>query len=308
MEQVTVHDFAKSFGTTPDDLSAACLKAMEESDFSYRKFDQQERDAVILGVLTKIKNDQQVIAAPERKDVWELGWAENLEMFKKSGYDRRALVPKFLRENQPIRYNGDYIMPSNSRFEYDFMTVFRLWLFPKYFSTIRTIYEFGCGTGLNLVLLANIWPEGAYRGLDFVQSAVDLVNSIGRKCSWDIRGHLFDMIHPDCTIKLDAGTGVFTFGALEQLANQYEAFIQYLLEQKPEVVIHVEPTIELYDETLLFDHLAIEFHRKRGYSEKLLPYLQDLENQGHLEILKVKRLYFGSLFMEGYSYIVWKPV
>ena len=26
------------------------------------------------------------------------------------------------------------------------------------------------------------------------------------------------------------------------------------------------------------------------------------------EILKAKRLYFGSLFMEGYSYIVWRPI
>ena len=307
MQQVTARDFATSFGTTAEDLSTQCLKAIAESDFSYRHFTRIERDAVILEVLRKIKHDTQVIAAPERKGVWECGWAENLEMFKQSGFDPRSLVPKFLRENQPIRFNGDYILPANARFEYDYMTVFRLWLFPKYFARTDCVYEFGCGTGLNLVMLANLWPARTYYGLDFVPSAVDLVNSIGRHTPWDIRGRLFDMMQPDADFQLEKNAGVLTFGALEQLASRYEAFIQYLLRQKPAVVIHVEPTIELYDENVLFDHLAIEFHRKRGYSERLLPYLQNLEKRGALEMLKIKRLNFGSLFMEGYTCMVWKP-
>lgn len=307
VQQVTIDNFAASFGASRDEFSPECLKAIEDSDFTYRQFNRAERDAVILEVLNKIKNDRQVIAAPERKDIWEKGWAENLAAFKENGFDPRALVPKFLRENQPIRFEGDYILPANSRFEYDYMTVFRLWLFQKYFSRIENIYEFGCGTGLNLVLLANLWPDHSYHGLDFVQSAVDLVNSIGDHGDWDIQGYLFDMITPDRTFELKADCGILTFGALEQLASQYESFIQYLLEQKPGMVIHVEPTIELYDKNNLFDYLAMEFHRKRGYSEKLLPCLKDLEAQGKIDILKVKRLYFGSLFMEGYSYIVWKP-
>lgn len=308
MQQVTVDDFAASFGTTSDDFSSVCLKAMDDGDFSYRQFSPTERDAVILEVLRKIKNDRQVIAAPERKGVWEKGWAENLDAFRENGFDPRALVPKFLRENQPIRYNGDYILPSNAQFEYDYMTVFRLWLFQKYFATHKNIYEFGSGTGLNLVLLANLWPDRSYHGLDFVQSAVDLVNSIGNHSDWQIQGHLFDMIHPDASFALEKDCGVFTFGALEQLASQYEDFIQYLISQKPGLVVHVEPTVELYDESLLFDHLAIEFHRKRGYSERLLPFLQDLADKGVVDILKFKRLNFGSLFMEGYTYIAWKPL
>jgi hypothetical protein len=308
MQQVKMDDFAASFGTTPDEFSSECVEAIEKSDFSYRKFEQPERDRIILEVLRKIQNDQQVIAAPERKDVWECGWAENLEMFKQSGCDPRSLVPKFLREKQAIRYNGDYILPTNPRFEYDYMTVFRIWLFQKYFSNMRHIYEFGCGTGLNLVLMAGLLSKCAYHGLDFVQSAVDLVNSIGDHHPWDIQGRLFDMIHPDREFKLDQGAGVLTFGALEQLASRFEAFIQYLLEQKPVVVVHVEPTIELYDEDVLFDHLAIEFHRKRGYSEKLLPYLQSLESENTIKLEKVKRLNFGSLFMEGYTYMIWTPV
>ncbi|MDA8139110.1 MAG: class I SAM-dependent methyltransferase [Desulfobacteraceae bacterium] len=308
MPNITIADFARSFGAAPEEFSARCLAAIEESDFSYRRFSQAERDAVILEVLRKIETDQQVIAAPERREVWQRGWAENLELFKKSGFDPRALVPKFLRENQPIRYDGDYILPANARFEYDYMTVFRIWLFQKYFVGLPGVYEFGCGTGLNLVLMAGLHPGGDYHGLDFVPAAVELVNSIGQHGDWRIQGHLFDMLHPDSAFKIEPGSGVLTFGALEQLASQHEAFLQYLLKQQPAVVVHVEPTIELYDEAKLFDYLAAAFHRKRGYTQGLLPRLQELEGQGRVKLLHVKRLGFGSLFMEGYTAIVWQPV
>jgi hypothetical protein len=33
-----------------------------------------------------------------------------------------------------------------------------------------------------------------------------------------------------------------------------------------------------------------------------------LEAQKKVEIVQAKRPYFGSLFMEGYSYFVWRPL
>ena len=64
----------------------------------------------------------------------------------------------------------------------------------------------------------------------------------------------------------------------------------------------------MYDDQILLDYLAIKFHKKRGYTEGLLPRLKELERLGQIELLKVKRLYFGSTFMEGYTYMIWKPV
>jgi len=51
----------------------------------------------------------------------------------------------------------------------------------------------------------------------------------------------------------------------------------------------------------------MKFHRKRGYTENYLTRLRELEAQNEIEILKVKRLFFGSLYMEGYSYMIWRP-
>ena len=58
----------------------------------------------------------------------------------------------------------------------------------------------------------------------------------------------------------------------------------------------------------MFDYLAAKFHSKRGYTMGYLPRLKQLELDGKIEILNVKRLNFGSLFFEGFTNIIWKPV
>jgi hypothetical protein len=307
MPEVTIADLARSFGVSEDEFSVQCLQAIANYDLSYQRLDLKQRDEVILCVLKKTASDTQVIGAKERTSVWEQGWSENLQAFQEQHNSLEALIPKFIRENQPIRYDGDYIMPANPRFEFDYMTVFRIWLFQKYFAGYANIYEFGCGSGLNLVLLASLFPDKDLYGLDFVQPPVDLINSIAASHNWRMTGHRFDMIHPDPDFLLARESAVFTFGALEQLASKTESFLQYLLQQRPGICLHVEPTLELYDENLLFDHLAIQFHRKRGYTEGLLPRLRQLEAEGRARILAVKRLNFGSLFLEGYTYIAWQP-
>ena len=177
----------------------------------------------------------------------------------------------------------------------------------KYFKNIDSIYEFGCGTGFNLVELAQLYPEKKLHGLDFVPAPKDLVNKLGEVYGWNMTGHLFDMINPDESFQLDKNSAVFTFGTIEQLAGKFEAFMQFLLKRSPALCISMEPTVELYDENNLIDFLAIKFHRKRGYTENYLPRLRELEAKNKIELLKVKRLFFGSMYMEGFSYMVWRP-
>jgi len=305
--ELTLEDFARSFSTTVDDIPDDCQELIAKTDFRYRILEGEERDKVILDVLAKIESDQQIIGAPERQDAWQRGWAENLQDFTKSGYDLNSLVPKFIRPNQVIRLNRNYIIPSNPNFELDYFSVFRLWLFKKYLKEFGSIYEFGCGTGFNLTVLAQLYPEKKLHGLDFVPSSVDLVNKIGEVYGWKMRGHLFDMLSPDENFEIGDNSAIFTIGTVEQLASNFEAFLQFLLKRSPGLCIHIEPTIELYDENNLIDYLAMKFHRKRGYTENFLTRLRELEAQNEIEIVKVKRTFFGSLYMEGYSYMIWRP-
>lgn len=308
MPKVTLSDFARSFGTTIKDIPLECKKLIKERDFSYEVPEGFERDNILLEILKKIESDKQVIGAKERQSIWHDGWAENLNSFVKEGYSLDALVPKFIRPNKAIRFNQNYIKPVNPNFELDFLLVFRLWLFKEYFQEVGSIYEFGCGTGFNLVALANIYPDKLLYGLDFVQSSCDLVNKIAQTHKFKLKGRLFDMINPDKDFKLSKNSAIFTFGAIEQLASKFEAFLQYLLVQHPAICVHLEPVIELYDENNFVDYLAIKFQGKRGYTHKFLPWLKKLEKEAKVEILKVKRLFFGSLYMEGYNLIVWRPI
>jgi cyclopropane fatty-acyl-phospholipid synthase-like methyltransferase len=172
---------------------------------------------------------------------------------------------------------------------------------------MQTIYEFGCGSGFNLVALAQLYPNKVLHGLDFVSSSVEIVNKLAQLYGWNMAGHLFDMRSPDENLEIAGNSAVVTIGTIEQLAGDFEPFLQFLLRRSPALCIHIEPTIELYDEDNLLDYLAAKFHRKRGYTEGFLPRLQQLADRGQIEIVKIKRLFFGSLLMEGYNVLIWRP-
>ncbi len=308
MPEVTAEDFARSFGTTADDVREKCMDLIDAFNFKYSFIDGTDRDALILRILKRISEDNQVIGAPERQRIWNEGWEENLNEFIASDYNLDKLVPKFIRRGQPVRLNGYYVQPLSPTFELDYFAVFRQWLFKTYLVPVRHLYEFGCGTGFNLVALARLYPEKRLFGLDFVLSSTELVNKVAQRHGFNLSGHYFDMMTPDPAFALQKEAAALTIGAVEQLASRFADFIRYLMKQPVSLCIHVEPVIELYDEDNLVDYLAMKFQGKRGYTRNLLPYLRELESEKKIELLKVKRLYFGSLFMEGYNIIVWRPL
>jgi len=307
MRQVTVEDFAFSFGTTVEDIPPDCKQLIAERDFRYRVLEGEERDRAVLDVLRKTESDTQIVGGDGRQDVWEKGWDENLQCFIKSDFDLSKLVPRFIRPDSILRFNGNYIKPINLNFELDYYSVFRLWLFKKYLSDVQTIYEFGCGTGFNLVVLAQLYPDKILHGLDFASPSRELVNKIAQVYGWNMTGHIFDMRSPDEKLEIADKSAVITIGTIEQLAGDFEAFLQFLLKHSPAICIHVEPTIELYNEDNLVDYISARFHRKRGYTQGFLPRLQQLQNENKIQILKVKRLFFGNLMMEGYNLLIWRP-
>jgi len=308
MPKVTLQDFIESFGAEENSMPQECIDLIARKDFSYEVLEGSKRDEVMLEVLKKLESDSQVIGAKERQEAWNNGWNENLQDFINSGYDLQKLVPKFIRSNKIVRYKQDYICPANPDFELDYYSIFRKWLFARYFREFSDIYEFGCGTGFNLVALSQLYSEKNLYGTDFVKSSVDLVNAIAKAHNIKLKGAIFDMINPDGRFRLKENSLIFTIGSIEQLASRFEDFLQYLLRNRPALCVHVEPTVELYDEDNLIDYLGIKFYKKRGYTQGFLPRLQELEKNGKIKLLKVKRLYFGSLFLEGYNLIVWRPL
>jgi hypothetical protein len=172
---------------------------------------------------------------------------------------------------------------------------------------VDAVYEFGCGTGYHLVALAQRFPDKKIKGLDWAEASRKSVNLLAEKYGLNLEGYVFDFYHPDEYLEIEENSAVITLAALEQVGDQYEKFLRFVLKKKPRLCINVECISELYDENNLIDYLAIRYHRKRRYLDRYLTRLQQLETQGLISIQKVKRTFLGDTCHEAYTILVWRP-
>lgn len=300
-------DFANSFGVNSNELAPTVIKMIEEENLQIVPIVGKERDELIIEVIDRIRSDRQVIAAKERTEVWEKGWAENLAAFKKNPQLNDALVPKFIRPNRPIRWQGKYYNSRNLNFELSFIKILREHIFTRYFNSVKTIYEFGAGTGFNLLHASESLPNVELIGTDFVNSAVELINEVGMYKNINLKGYFFDMLTPSSgNLSIKSDSAIWTFGSLEQLRSQIIPFVDFLVSQKPKISVHIEPDSDFYQGSSLEDYLAKWFQTQRGYTSGLVEILQSYQEKGFIEIIDSRRLFFGSTMMEGYNLIVWK--
>lgn len=303
---LTFESFAKIFGEEENNLSLLARKAIKKANFKYKKVEDKEYDEAILRIIKTLDSQTLKIAGPHRQSDWEKGWEENLREFARNKYDLNHLIPKFVK-GAYIRFQGNFINPESDSFETDFVTVMRYYLFSKYYKKTNTLYEFGAGTGLNLVAASEVFHKMKLVGLDWANSSVDIVSALKEKLKINISGKRFDLFNPDKKYRLDKDCAILTIGTLEQLGRNFKPFINYLLENKPKVCIHMETIYEVYNQDKLLDYLAIKYLEQRNYLRGFLPYLKNLEVKKKVNILEVRRT-FGSFYHDGYTYIVWKPI
>lgn len=303
---ITLSDFADIFGTSVDDIPDPCRKVLKNSDFRYSIVTGAEREDVFLRVLNTLNSDSLRVSGPHRKQDWEKGWSENLQNYRANKSDLRQLIPRFVKQKEIIRFQGNYIVPVDPNFETNFVTFMRYYLFSKYFSSVSSVFEFGCGTGLNLVAVAELFPEKKLYGLDWSQASCEIVDELAKTLNLNLKGVLFDMFSPDENIELDSTCAVFTIGAMEQLGTNFKTFINFLLNKHPSICINVETVYELHDKNSLFDYLATVFLEKRNYLRGYLGYLKQLEKNGEIDIFETRKT-IGGLYHEAYAYTVWKP-
>lgn len=305
---LTVSDFERALGVPCGRLPASIQERICGVDFRYESLTPAERDAVILRVLQRVDSGELSRVGAHRKDVWEKGWEENLEAFSRKGFALESLVPRFVRPEVIVRLNQDYVRALNAEFEFHFHDVIRRWLFLEFMADADSVYEFGSGSAYNLVSFSEEDRRGMrFVGLDWADSAVRLANLIGQNHKINLTGRHFDLFHPDAALDIGPEDAALTFCALEQVGVQHEEFLRFLLRKRPRICVHMEPLVDLYDPNNLVDYLAIRFHTYRHYLSSFLPRLRELEQEKQIEILKVQRLQFGSIYHEGYSLVVWRP-
>jgi hypothetical protein len=90
------------------------------------------------------------------------------------------------------------------------------------------------------------------------------------------------------------------------LGNNFLKFLNFLKKQKPKIIINIEPINELMSQDKILDYLSVKYSKKRNYLENYYNYLKKLKKNKIIKILEVKKSYFGSFYINGYSIIVWK--
>jgi hypothetical protein len=305
---LTATDFARLFGAPESAWPASCRELIAGTDWGYDWLDGQDLDDLVTALLERIRRKEFSIVVPGDKSRWMRGWGENLADFVASRGDLNALAPKYVRPDMPVRLFRRFARTVEPNFEQRWRRLYQEWLFRTYLGDAARILEFGCGSGMHVAALAEMFPQTRIVGLDWAEPSRDIVENMRILRGLNTEGRVFDFYKPDYDLDVPRDSVVLTFAALEQISDQHGPFIEFLLEKRPKLCVFVEPIVEWYDRANFVDHLALRAHETRNFLVGLAPALRQLQQQGRIEILKEHRVEFGSLLHEGYSQIIWRPL
>jgi trans-aconitate methyltransferase len=295
--QLTKNDFK---GILEPDLSQYIQDKIAEYNFVHDTITDKDEQSGLLVMLMTEFDKELPLAGDHRQSDWEKGWEENLT----SG----NIIPKYFGKHSIVRWKQTLVKAVSPDYEINMLHLIVDWVADKYMRDAIGICEFGCGTGHNLQRVRLVNPDANLVGLDWAESSQEIIDNYAEKTG-DINlfSAEFDFFNPDYDTQYVNECIIYTVASLEQTGERYTAFLDYLLTVKPCLCIHIEPVEELLDKKSLLDYTAIKYIRKRGYLTGFLTKLRNLESKGRVEILLTKRTYVGSLFIEGYSVIVWRP-
>lgn len=303
LKKIELQELVNLWEFSPTD---AFKNEFESKNFAYSKITPRERDEAILQIINELDSDL-ITSGPHRKESWEKGWTQNLEEFLKSR-NLEVVAPKYFGKYPLIRWRQDFIKPESSTMEADLLGLLIQQLVEKYIHGSQRLFEFGCGTGSNLIRLRKIFPNLELYGLDWAETSQELIKKIADETN-DKKLHAlnFDYFDPRTDMDLTSADVVMTVASLEQTGTEFKKFIDFIIAKNPRIVIHIEPMWEPLDRRILLDFLSIKYFKKRKYLDGLETYIKEMEVRGNSKIVESKRSHLGSFFIDGYSVLVWEP-
>ncbi len=303
MGKITYKDFEDILGFK---LGDKLKQTITEYNLEYRELTPLERDNYVLHVINVLTGD--ITKSGDHRILdWENGWGENLTKFKETK-NIEDLIPRYHGKNRIVRWMGNVVMPITDNFDYKIHICLVDAILQEYLKDVDNVFEFGCGPAYHLIRLKEFNNSYNLNGSDWTRTSQDIIREINKVLDTNINGFNLNFFKPDYTIDIPENSGIYTVAALEQVGENFKEFLNFLLDKKPSICVHMEPIDELLDDTNLIDSLSIKYFRKRNYLDNFLPYLEELEKEGKIEIIKKQRIYSGSYFIEGHSLIVWKII
>ncbi len=300
-------DFMRMFDCASEQLPGQFYEKLKETDTRYHFATRAELEEYLSLTLRRLESPGITRTLEENHEVWENGWQENLQQTLEENGSMRSLTPRYYRQTKFLRYSQDLAVSGNLNLEHDLFTLARYAIFSKYLQPYENLYEIGCGSCQNLLILSDMFPEKKLHGLDWARPSVQIAEYLASSQGRKISGSIFDMITCQPAPEIEPHSAVLTIHAVEQIGTQHSKLLSFLLAAKPEIVVHYEPTTEFYDLDNFLDYLAFSYSRKRNYLSGFWPALCQLRDQGKIEILEARRPQLGGVFHEA-SVIVWRPI
>ena len=334
IQRIAYSDFLRMFGPIPRKLSGEIKGRLESVNTEYRESKPEELEEYIQYVLKLIESPSITRSESENYKAWEEGWSEHLRSVRANSISMKGLKPKYFRPSKFFRYNKKLIITKNRHLEYDLFSVVRYFLFSKYLSGSERIYELGCGSCQNLLILAEMFPLKTLYGMDWSKASIRIANLLGERCKGkinegsgsfptphepsgknkkknspraQINGILLDMLNPSKKVKIEHKSAIVTIHSLEQLGANFKKILHFIMRSKPSIVLHYEPIMEFYDQGDMLDYLAHIYCRKRRYLYGFLPMLLEMEKKKKIKILECRRPFLGGIIHE-MSVVIWKPL
>ena len=300
------------------------LLPVSPSDNFWQRIDQyplnlitlsrEQRDKCILEIHKKLFDENIVKSGPSRQKDWLTGWGENLRNYKKSK-DPKELIPKYYNKYKFIRFDSDLYTFQDDETELNTVRILINYIADIYLRKSNTIIELGAGTCHHLYELSKILnPSTNFYALDWSESTTKIAERLKDNHHMkNIKSFKFDFFNPAWDniheFPEENQSIVFSFAALEQIGSDFKKLYNFINGKiKPLYVVHLEPIGELLPDNDLLSLLSKKYFLKRNYLNGYLDFLRNKANKKEIIIETQSRMPFGSLFIEGYSLVVWRPL
>jgi len=305
---IKLSDFEEIFNEKATEYFKSCY---QKYNFEFEALNNETQEKFCVEIIEKLLHQEIPRSGEHRKDSWEKGWGENYDaLYSQKEFKKKALIPKYFRkENKILRWRSKFIKPIAPDFEYNSLGILLDWVFDKYAREAKHIYEFGCGPGHNILRCMEVNSGAIFWGLDWAESSQRIIRGLRESHNFkNLNAVNFDYFNPNFEFNIMKKSLVYTVASLEQVGEKWNFFIEYLLEQKPDICVHIEPIEEVLDQDNLIDYLSIKYFEKRDYLSGFLSGLRALERESRIVIDSVIRTHIGSFFIEGYTIVIWRPV
>ena len=237
---------------------------------------------------------------------WQDDWFNVLQNLRTNNENVKSIIrPKWFRESAFVNIHNCLSLTETPYVDWEYQLITRQMLFYTHLKDIENICEFGSGSGTNFYLINEILQNKNFILSDISVTSLKIIEELKRKLNRNNLIYSNIDIEQDIDLQLPDNTAVITTSVLEQIGDNYKNFINFILKEKPQIVINVEPIVELLDSKNGFDNVMNLYCEKRKYLAGYLTELEKLEKQKKIKIIMKKRTMVSGTFIEN-SVLIWR--